>query len=285
MSAGYVKLHRSFRHSELFRDPLTCQFFVYCITSASYKERKVLVNKQVVSLKPGQFIFGRKKAADELGTTERKVRTLLKLFEKIDFLTIQATNRFSIISIVNWSVYQNGEEESDQPAVTPTTSKRPADDHIQEGKEGKEGKEGNSIPPEITRFVEIFQGYIAEQHGKKAPRITASKTRSDTETVEKLIRLDGFSFDDVKDVLRWALRDPFWQDQILSLSALRKKKDGLTKFQKVAAAYDRDSKAATAKKKKRSTPEEDAAMIARVQEKMKKGKSDAGISKYVTSHD
>lgn len=241
MSAGYVKLHRSFQSHDMFRDAATCQFFVFCITSASYKDRKVLFNKQVISLKKGQFIFGRKKAAEIMATSERRVRTLLDMFVKLDFLTIQPTKRYTIVTVNNWDTYQGASTESDQPDVQQTTNKRPSNDHIQERKEGKEGKEDISIPSEISEFVPVFQEYVSKTHGKKAPKITPSKTRSDTETIDKLMRLDGFEFEEIKNILRWALRDEFWSSQVLSLSALRRKKDGLTKFQKIVAAYDRES--------------------------------------------
>ncbi len=254
MSAGYVKLHRSFLHHDMFRDPASCQFFVYCITSAAYKDRKFLYNKQVVSLKKGQFIYGRKKAAEMLGTTERKVRTLRDMFEKLDFLTIQTTNRYTIITVNNWDTYQGASTENDQPVDQQTTNRRPTDDHIQEGKERKERKESkNSIPAEISAFVDLFQGHITKHHGKKAPNITASKTCSDRETVDKIVRLDGFDLETIKVVMRWALKDDFWSDQVLSLGALRRKKDGLTKFQTIYARWERDTqKPIKASKKRRS---------------------------------
>jgi len=50
--------------------------------------------------------------------------------------------------------------------------------------------------------------------------------------IDKLCRLDHFDFEAcIKPALRWAIKDPFWSDQILSLSNLRNKgKNGLSKF-------------------------------------------------------
>jgi hypothetical protein len=92
---------------------------------ASYKEFDAIVGLQVVHLMPGQFIFGRRKAAEETGLTEREIRTLLALLIKWQNLTIKTTNRFSIISIINWTIYQSEEIENDQLNDQQTTSRRP----------------------------------------------------------------------------------------------------------------------------------------------------------------
>ena len=91
---------------------------------ASHKEMDVMVGFQRVHLIPGDFIFGRKNAAKELRTTERSIRTSLQHLKKGQNVTIKTTNKFSIISIVNWKVYQNEDIENDQQ----TANKRPASD-------------------------------------------------------------------------------------------------------------------------------------------------------------
>jgi len=52
------------------------------------------------------------------------------------------------------------------------------------------------------------------------------------DVIDKLHRLDGFSYDDIKLILKNSLVDDFWKKQIISLKGLRvKSKNGLTKFQ------------------------------------------------------
>ncbi len=53
--------------------------------------------------------------------------------------------------------------------------------------------------------------------------------------IEKLHRIDKFSYDDIMLVLRNATNDEFWNKQIISLRGLRtKSKNGQTKFQNAA---------------------------------------------------
>jgi len=87
-----------------------------------------MVGFQEINLDPGQFIFGRKKAAIELDTTERKIRTSLDSLVKSKNVTIKSTNKFSIISIINWHIYQDENFTNDQLIRQPPTSNRPATD-------------------------------------------------------------------------------------------------------------------------------------------------------------
>lgn len=92
---------------------------------ASYKEFDAIVGLQIVHLMPGQFIFGRKKAAEETGLTEREIRTIVDLLRKAENMTIKTTNKFSIITIINWPTYQGEAIENDHQNDQPPTSKGP----------------------------------------------------------------------------------------------------------------------------------------------------------------
>jgi len=65
-----------------------------------------MVGNQEVKVKPGQFIYGRQKAAKETGLPERKIRTCLDQLIKLRNLAIQTTNKYTLITIVNWNDYQ-----------------------------------------------------------------------------------------------------------------------------------------------------------------------------------
>ena len=88
-------------------------------------------------------------------------------------------------------------------------------------------------------FAEAYLAHQRETHGKRAGTPTESLVRKGAETVGRLVMIDGFEFEYIRRVLLWANKDPFWQDKVLSLAALRKKTDGLMKFQRIATAYER----------------------------------------------
>ncbi len=93
---------------------------------------------------------------------------------------------------------------------------------------------------EIKNFTNSYQKYISNQFPKTAPEITDSLIESCCDTIDKLIRLDDFTFDEIYKSVQWAARDDFWSDQILSLSQLRKKaKNGNKKFVNLYTAYQK----------------------------------------------
>lgn len=77
---------------------------------ANHKAAKWEFDSQIYEVQPGQLVTSLphivQKCADKNITTQ-KVRTALKRFEKLGFLTDKSTNKNRLITIVNWSVYQD----------------------------------------------------------------------------------------------------------------------------------------------------------------------------------
>lgn len=103
---GYIALHRKTIDSTVFQDDGLFKLWCYCLMKAAHKERKFLHGGVLISLEPGQFVTGRKVLTAELNSSEQKVRSRLALLEKMGNLTIKSTNKYSIITIINWGYYQ-----------------------------------------------------------------------------------------------------------------------------------------------------------------------------------
>jgi len=114
VNQGYIRLWRKSLDAGWIKNHKLWAFWSYCLMKASWKEYDAIVGLQRVHLMPGQFIFGRKKATEETGLTEREIRTIIDFLKKCGNVTIKTTNKFSIITIVNWPIYQGGETENDQ---------------------------------------------------------------------------------------------------------------------------------------------------------------------------
>ena len=110
---GWIKLHRKILDSPIFQNEKLFKVFAYCLMKASHKEHTQLVGRRVVHLKKGQFVFGRKRASEELRLKESTIRDYVKLLENLGTIDIKSDNKFSVITVVNWSIYQTDEEISD----------------------------------------------------------------------------------------------------------------------------------------------------------------------------
>ena len=181
MHRGYIKDWRKSLDNPLYKKPLIWHLWGYCLKKASHKKTDCFLGGQVITVERGSFVFGRKKASEETGLTERQIRTALKHLQKLQNLTIKTTNKYSVISITNWDTYQQDENKSDQLNDQLPTSKRPATDHIQECKalknippispEGLNGKPKRKKiePPTETQVIEYFveNGFV-ESAARKA---------------------------------------------------------------------------------------------------------------------
>ena len=96
-----------------------------------------------------------------------------------------------------------------------------------------------TIPPKIKDYVLRFIDWSKKTHNGKSPLKTESLISSSCETIEKIIRIDGFDQEYVFKAIGWGCKDDFWVNQIISLAGLRgKSKNKLSKFQNLAVAYD-----------------------------------------------
>ena len=85
-------------------------------------------NGRIYTVQAGQLVTSIRGIVDKCGkgVSEQNVRTALKRFEKHGFLTNKSTNQNRLITIVNWSKYQNKRENStnDLTGSQQTTNKQ-----------------------------------------------------------------------------------------------------------------------------------------------------------------
>ena len=140
----------------------------------------------MVPLKPGQFVFGRKKAALELDMPESSVRDFMKLLESMGNLAIKSTNKFSVITICQWDLYQSdgGDSANKSPTDQPTDGQDL--DTIKKVKKSKEKTYGPKVYDLLHYWNE--QNIVVHQ-----------ETDNTLKQIEK--GLKKFSFDEVKTAI------------------------------------------------------------------------------------
>ena len=107
---------------------------------ANHKEAEVEINETIVKLKPGQFITSVEKLREKAGkgATTQQVRTALKRFKRLEFLTIKTTNKFSIVTVCKYGTYQNSEKQNNkQKNKSLTTNKNDKRNYIKGGKKNE----------------------------------------------------------------------------------------------------------------------------------------------------
>lgn len=123
---GYIKLHRKITEWGWYKDTNTKVLFLHLLLTANFKENTF----KGKTIGVGQVVVGRKQLAKELGLSEQSVRTSLNHLKSTNEITIQATNQYSVITIVKWEDYQLECEEltnkvtNEPPNEQPTTNQQ-----------------------------------------------------------------------------------------------------------------------------------------------------------------
>ena len=129
---GYIRLHRKFIGWEWYTDINTKVVFLHLLLLANWKDGRF----QGVDVPRGSLITSIGKLSAETGLSENKVRTALNHLEKTGEIHKQITNRFSLISVQNYDLYQ----DESQANHNQTTS-NPQANHNQITTNEKEEKE------------------------------------------------------------------------------------------------------------------------------------------------
>ena len=103
---GYIKLYRKLIGWGWYQDNVVKSLFLHFLLTASFKDFNWMGKK----LKSGQLITGRKKLAEELNFSERQIRTAMEKLRSTGEVTYETTNKYTIVTVVNWEDYQSNEE-------------------------------------------------------------------------------------------------------------------------------------------------------------------------------
>lgn len=125
----WIKTYEKLLKWEWYGDPLMVATLIHLLLKANWKDKKW----RGVDVKRGQLITSRTRLAEEIGLTERQLRTCLERMQETGEIACETTNRYTIITICNYDIYQDKEtaqRPAERPAESPTndqqtTNKRP----------------------------------------------------------------------------------------------------------------------------------------------------------------
>lgn len=114
----WIKLYRKLLKSPIFENEKALKVWIWCLLKSTHVEREQLVGQQIVHLEKGQFIFGREKASRELNMTESTIYKYIKILEKLQMISINSNNKFSVVSIEKWEDYQDKKQQNNNKIAT-----------------------------------------------------------------------------------------------------------------------------------------------------------------------
>ena len=112
---GWIKMHRKIENNPIVcKDNDYFRVWHHLLYSATHKSQHVIFDNEKIELLPGQYITGRKQIAEKCNISESKAERILKWFESDHQIEQQKSTKGRLITIVNWNLYQNIEQQSAQ---------------------------------------------------------------------------------------------------------------------------------------------------------------------------
>lgn len=142
MSEGYILLHRSvFTHPIFKEEPYTeVQAWLWLISQACYAQHRVRYKSKMIELKRGEVPTSYRKLQEQFKWGAGKVASFLKLLKNEQMIGTQTGTGFLIITICNYSEYQDSREKSGTLTEAEMERKRNASGTQTERTEIKENK-------------------------------------------------------------------------------------------------------------------------------------------------
>ena len=233
---GYIKLYR-----KMLQNPIVCKdsdylsLWIYLLLNATHSEYPERFRGEKIILKPGQLITGRKRISEKLSISESKVTRIINKFISEQQIEQQTSNENRLISILNWNEYQGSEQLCEQPVNSDrTTSEQPVNTNknvkneinIINNNRAEYQKKYSDGSFEIKCVNYLITSIRSEMTDAKLPEADKDIDKW-CDHIEKMVRLDKRSKDDIYNTLVFARTDTFWKANIRSTSKFREKYETL----------------------------------------------------------
>lgn len=173
---GYIHLWR-----ELLKKPIWLKstpeqrsVLIAILLMANFDENEWEWKGEKFKVDPGQFITSlesiRKKSGKGIST--QNVRSSLKRFEKLEFLTNKSTKQGRLISIINWPDYQSSKNCSQHSTQQRPNKEATKTQHLS-NKERK--KEGKNVFKNIVEYLNKKTGKSFKYNSKETKRLIIAR--------------------------------------------------------------------------------------------------------------
>lgn len=203
---GWLKLYRDLIDKPLWLNSTLEQrvILVTILCMANFAPKKWEYNGEMFDLQAGQFVTSLPSLVSKCNSKEittQKVRTALKRFEKLGFLTDKSTNKYRLITIVNWAMYQDFDSEDNKQDNSQLTDSQQADNSQLTAKE--ECNNNNNVNNDNN--IQSYQSYQSNNI-YNTPTPTPFPTQTDRQDcidftlfeqeIRRLVCYDDFSSDE-----------------------------------------------------------------------------------------
>ena len=170
---GWLKLYRSILDSAVFQDAEVLKVWIWLLCNVAFEQHDTICYGKVIHLKPGQIATGRKKIAQCTDLNETKVYRALIAIKSLGNIEIKSTNKYSIITVVNWDKYQD--ENCKRTANEQQTNSKTTAEEQQDNSKRTQHKNGKNGKKEKNIYICSFFQSVWDEYPKKLGKNKVTK--------------------------------------------------------------------------------------------------------------
>lgn len=117
-NGGWLKLHRKILNWGWYDDPPTRGLFLHLLVKANWEDKFW----GGFTVKSGQLVTSIAGLSKEIGFSIRQTRTAVEHLSSTNEITVKTTNKYTLITLVNWTLYQSEEETTTNKITSQMTN-------------------------------------------------------------------------------------------------------------------------------------------------------------------
>jgi len=144
-NVGWIKLHRQIQETKIWKDtePFDMRSaWADLLMMVNYEDQKFILDKKAITIKRGQTFTSIRKLSKRWHWGVKRTMTYLTLLEDLEMVTVTTTARGTLITVVNYDVYQ-GEGNTDGNTHDNSHDNAHDNSHDTQYKNNKKYKEKN----------------------------------------------------------------------------------------------------------------------------------------------
>lgn len=192
---GWVKLYRKSLDSKYGNNLELAGLFDRLLLMANFKEAFMADGTKINA---GQFMTSKINLSMRFGISEMRMHRLLKKLESEGQIEVRSSTKNSIITIVNWSKYQ---QDDGQNAEQVRNERGTSAEQVRTNKKAnKANKENNNTQGDCLDWIKAYQEITGNGDGmtKEAKKLALARTK------------EGFTLEDCKKVV--GHKNEQWKD-------------------------------------------------------------------------
>ena len=195
--SGYIKVYRKLLTSAVFENEKLLKIWIWCLIRANWFEAPCMFEGKELQLDRGMFITGRYTGAEQCNMNPSTFWKCIKKLEEIGNLTLKSDNKKTLVTIVNYSDYQDDILSEYQQSNNKVTTKEQQSNTDKEVKNIR-SKEEEYVIPILEKWNRIAEKYklstVIKISKKREIAITARLRESEfnLDSIENEIILSDF---------------------------------------------------------------------------------------------